>query len=352
MAGVKYSIGKLSSCLKVKYLTIKTILGDEFLNDWNGGYDIYLDLNSLFKSASGSAKYLQGIPFADNVEADMVNTILETLLHWKNFTRRKYENVRIFLLWNNTEMICSPEREIINSYLLPYQQKFSQDRFAQLVYSWTESIKIVQNILNFVPNSYLIRCTRADSFIVPEIVRSLTPVSTKRIIVSSSPIFTQYMFEPDTKVIYTRYIHTGMQQISNPIDITKAISHIDEPIMEQFTKSKVFYGALNAIVGDFDRGLIGVTNAGITKLSADILRGVEKREIPEDPKSIDSIMYVMNPNVQEYVKRAFMLIDIKSHLNLIPESIKLKVKEQMIDKYDVDSLAKLSVEGMNLLELL
>lgn len=348
---MKYSMGRLSGSLKVKYKTINAILGDEWLNDWNGGFDVFIDLDTLFTSSTTSKKYMAELPFSEGADSDMVETILTTLLHWKNFMRRR-ENTRIFLISNAFELMCSPERGIQKTYLVPWENKYNEDRYKQITYYWNESLNVIEKILNFVPNSYLIRTQRMDSYIVPEVVRSITDTPRRRIIVSGCPLYTQYMFEPDTKVIYTRYIHTGIQQLADPIMITQAITHINEDIMSEFCKSPVFYGVLNAIIGDFNRGLIGVVNAGISKLSTDILRGVERREIPLDPKSVDSVLCVIPEGMHDYIKKSFTLIDIKSHLNLISPSLRHKVQEKMIDKYDIDSLSQLSVKGLNLIELL
>jgi hypothetical protein len=348
---MKYSMGRLSGSLKVKYKTINAILGEEFLDEWNGGFDVFIDLDTLFTAAAGSKKYMTELPFSEGVESDMAETILTTLLHWKNYMRRR-ENSRIFLICKKFELMCAPEREIQKTYLVPWQNKYNEDRYKQITYYWNECLKIIEKILNFVPNSYLIHCQRMDAYIVPEVIRSITETPRRRIIVSGSPLYTQYMFEPDTKVIYTRYIHTGIQQLADPIMITQAITHINEEVMAEFCKSSVFYAVLNAIIGDFNRGLIGVVNAGISKLSTDILRGVERREIPINPKSVDSVLRVIPPTMHDYIKKSFTLIDIQSHLNLVSPSLRHKVQEKMVDKYDIDSLSQLSVKGLNLIELL
>ena len=74
---MKYSMGRLSGSLKVRYKTISAILGDEFLDEWNGGFDVFIDLDTLFSSAAGSKKYMAELPFAEEVDADMVRNHLD-----------------------------------------------------------------------------------------------------------------------------------------------------------------------------------------------------------------------------------------------------------------------------------
>ena len=145
---MKYSMGRLSGSLKVKYKTINAILGDEWLNDWNGGFDVFIDLDTLFTSSTTSKKYMAELPFSEGADSDMVETILTTLLHWKNFMRRR-ENTRIFLISNAFELMCSPERGIQKTYLVPWENKYNEDRYKQITYYWNESLDVIEKI--YVP---------------------------------------------------------------------------------------------------------------------------------------------------------------------------------------------------------
>ena len=116
--------------------------------------------------------------------------------------------------------------------------------------------------------------------------------------------------------------------------------------------NKVFYNLLNAIVGDFDRGLIGLTQLGISKFATTLLRAVEKRDIPNDPKSIETVLPIIDEAYHTYLKQSYPLVDIESHTQMIPMSMIEKVKSSMIDLYDIDGLSSFSIQGLNLLELL
>jgi len=154
--------------------------------------------------------------------------------------------------------------------------------------------------------------------------------------------------------MYTRYkgISNGMCQLSDPLMICQSISKIDDDIMRAFTQNKVFYNLLNMIIGDSERGIIGLTQLGITNFAMELLRSVEQRTIPEDPKSIEAVLPAVNANYHDYLKKSYPLVDIDTHTGLIPESIIAKVKSEMIDLYDIDGLRSFNVQGLNLLELL
>ena len=141
-------------------------------------------------------------------------------------------------------------------------------------------------------------------------------------------------------------------QIVEPFIINQTVSKIDDTIMETFIQNKVFYGLLNAVIGDYDRGLIGITQMGITSFAADLLRSVERSEIPSNPKNIESVLPIIQPGYHDYLRKAYPLVDIESHSKLIPQSMIEKVKSNMIDLFDIDGLSSLSVDGLNLMELL
>lgn len=341
-----FSIGPIAGkSLKLRYSAINAFLGEDF-NPVNG-FDIFIDLNVLVSALSTSAKFLNSLPFSEGVEKDIISNVLSVLKHWKMFSN-KYDDVRIFLMVNDFEMALLPEHDVVKSYLIPYINKFEQERFSQLNYYWTEAMKRVEIVLKYVPKSYLIRCNRVDDYIIPNIIDDYKTNGRFRLIVSGSPLMTMYMLEPNTKVILSKFNH----QLADPIMICQSISSINDDIMNTFVQNKAFYALLNAVIGDFDRGLIGITQMGISTFANDLLRAVERGEIPRDPKSIDSILPIITPGYHEYLRKAYQLIDLNSHSILIPQSLIEKIKSNMVDLYDIDGLQKLSVDGLNLIELL
>lgn len=348
MSNKTQSIGPYTGLLKPKYRNISLILGEDFYP--TNGVDIFIDLNTLVSASSTAQKYINSLPFSENVESDIISSILMIVKHWKDFSR-KWDNTRIILFFNDFEMGGLAEQSHLNAYLVPYVNKFTNDRLKQYVYYWNESIKRVETILKYVPNSYLIRCNRFDSFVVPNIIDDYEKTKRHRIIITGSSLMTNYCYMPRTHLIYSRYKKTGMYQISDPLMIVQSIAKIDDDIMKAFVQNKVFYNMLNAIIGDFDRGLIGLTQVGISKFASNLLRAVEKREIPEDPIALQSVLPAVDKPFHDYLIKSYPLIDIETHTSMIPQSQIENIKSTMIDLYDIDGLRSLSVGGLNLLEL-
>ena len=99
-------------------------------------------------------------------------------------------------------------------------------------------------------------------------------------------------------------------------------------------------------------GIIGLSQMGITSFATDLLRAVEKHEIPHNPMNVESVINVIQPQFQPYVKQAYPLIDIPTHASMVKQSNIERLKATMIDQIDIDGLQSLSIDGLNLLELL
>ena len=140
--------------------------------------------------------------------------------------------------------------------------------------------------------------------------------------------------------------------MSEPDMIVKSISKINDDIMTTFIKNKVFYSLLLILIGDFNRGLIGISQLGISTFANELLRAVERGEIPTDPKSIESVLPIILPELHDSMRKEYKLISIEEHTQLIPKSLVEKVRSDMVDMYDIDGLSKLKVEDFNLIELL
>lgn len=345
-----YSIGPIiGSLMKPKYRIINTVLGEDF--NPGKGIDVFIDLNTLISALSSAQKFMRELPFSENVETDIISNVLYMVKHWKDFMK-KYENYRIFLIYNSFGMTMLSEQETLKSYLLPYVHKFENDRFKQFVYYWNESMKRVGIILKYIPNVYLLCTNRFDSFVVPNVVDDYNTNGRKRLILTGNPLMTNYTYMENTYVMYTRYRRNAPCQISDPLMIVQSVTSVDDDVMTTFIKNKVFYNLMNAIVGDFDRGIIGLSQLGISTFATNLLRSVERREIPDNPKSIESVMNVIQPMYQDYIKTSYPLVDIDSHSRLIKPSQLEKLKSDMVDVIDIDGLHSISIEGLNLLELL
>lgn len=340
-----YSSGVLSGVLKPKYRVISNLLDGNF--DPQMGIDVFIDLNTLISNLSSSQKYMSSLMFFDEAEKDLIATILYTYKHWKDYMR-KFNDVRIFMIANDMEMGLLDEQGTLKSYLVPMVNKYRQERFQKLKAYWNAAIEKVAVVLKYIPNSYFINCNRFDSLVFPEII---SDSSRFKLIITTSSLMTNYTYMPKSLVLYSRYSQQGVSQLTDPIMIVQSISKIDDPIMSTFCQNRVFYNLLNAIIGDFERGIIGLSQMGITTFATDLLRAVERNEIPSNPSNVDSVMDVIQPQFRTYVKQSYPLIDIPTHASLIKMSNIEKIKASMIDLLDIDGLAQLSIEGLNLLEL-
>ena len=346
----KVSVGPISGMLKPKYKVISTHLGE--LYNPQKGLDIFIDFNSFVHSISRYQKYLNYLPFSGpDVEVDLISAILTTLNHWKNFAK-KWENVRVIGFLNQFEMGRLCEASQLKSYLIPYMNAFKADRMQQVVYYVKEAVQKVQTILKYVPNMYLITCDQSDSMMIPNVLDDYAKSGRSRIIISGNQLLTGYCLQPNTHVLYSKYGKQGMHQLSDLVMIAKSITKVEDDIVEEFTKNKVFYNLLLVIVGDFERGIVGLTQMGITTFAYNLLRGIEQGTIKQDPKSVESCLPIIDKVYHKYVLDSYPLVDIDSHTKLIKQSAIEQVKSNMIDLVDIDGLRSLSIDGLNLLELL
>lgn len=344
-----FDMGPLFGMLKPKFRVISTALGEEF--NPTEGVDFFFDLNSIVTALANSNKFLSKLPFSEGCEMDIISNTLGILLHWKKFARN-LTDVRYFIIVNDMQISALAEKDAIKNYLTPFVKKMDGERYKQFVYYWNEAIKRVEIILKYVPSAYFVRCDKFDSYVVPNLMWDYEHTNRHRVIVTSNPFFTNYVYMKNAHILYSRYNGYKINQLFEPAMIVQAVSKIDEDVMTTFIKNRVFYNILSEIIGDFDRGIIGLTQLGLSTFAADLLRAVERHEVPENPSSIESVLPVIKPTFHDYLRRAYPLVDIPSHTNMIKPSMIEKVKSNLVDLYDIDGLSQINVEGMNLLELL
>lgn len=340
----EFSSGYLTGLLKPKYRTITTVIGENYIP--KDGLDVYIDLNTFVGVLSRNKNFLSSLPFSENVEEDLLSSMLTTLKHWKDYTRR-WNDVRIFMMYNDFDIAPTDERSQLKAYLVSYNNKFQNERYQQMRYYWTEAVKIIEPLFDFLPKSYFIRCKRFDSFVVPELLSG----KRDKVIVTDNAMMTAYAFQQNTRVLYSCWRKQGTSQLSDPLMILQNFTKIDDDMLSIFTENNVFYTLLNVIVGDRDRGIIGLPMASITMIATDLLRAVEKREIPANAKSVESVLSVIDKTHHDYIRKNYPLMDPSLHGQMIKPSLVEQLKSKLVDKSDIDSLMKFTINGLNLMEL-
>ena len=345
------SCGPISGLLKTRYKVASANLGELYMP--TQGLDIFIDFNSFVHSLGRYRKYLNYLPFAGSeVEVDLMSAILSTWNHWKNYAK-KWDNVRVIGFWNPFEMNeRMAERKHLKSYLIPYVNFYKATPYNQFVYYVNQAMERVQTILKYVPNMYLISCSEYDSFVLPNILEDYERTGRKRIIVTGTPLMTAYQYMPMTKVIYAKFKRNMVTHWTDPIMIVQSITKVEDEVVSEFAKNRVFYNLLNTIVGDYERGIIGLTQVAITSFAYNLMRGVEQNKIPSNPQSVESTLPVIDPVFHDYVKKSYPLVDVDLHTAMVPQSAIANTKSSMIDLVDIDGLRALSIDGLNLLELL
>lgn len=348
-----YSIGPIVGvCYKLKYNVIDALLSSRNFDPGNG-VDVFIDLNTLLHQLAGNNKYIESLQFASNsddkmfTETDMIENILSVFKHWKNYMR-KFNNSRIFVIVNDLDITALPEKEVLKQYMSPFSNKFKSDKIAQFAYYWTSSLKKIEEVLKYIPGLYLIRSIRFDSYVIPNLIDDYAHNQRFRIILTGNAMMTNYQLYDRTIVLYKRF----KNQTTDPMIIVQNISNINNDIMCTFIKNKVFYTLLNAIIGDFDRGIIGMTQIGLSTFANDLLRAVEVGDIPQSPKNIESVLPVVKTMHHKYLRQVYPLIDIELHSQLIPQSMVERLRALMIDIMDVDAIKNVSVGELHLMELL
>ena len=340
----EFSSGYLTGLLKPKYRVITNILGEQYFPD--KGLDVYIDLNTFVSTLSSNKGFLGWLPFSEKVEEDLITSIISTLKHWRDYSR-KWNDVRIFMMYNDFDIVPKDEREQLKAYLVSYNNKFGADKYKQMKYYWNEAVKILEPLFDYLPKSYFIRCTKFDSFVIPEALSG----DRDKLVVTGNPMMTSYSYDKNARVIYSRWQKHGTGQLSDPLMILQNFTKIDDDMLSIFTENKVFYTLLNVIVGDRDRGIIGLPTASITMIATDLLRAVEKREVPANAKSVESVLSIIEPTHHEYIKKNYPLMDPALHAQMIKPSLIEQTKSKLVDKSDIDALMKFTIGGINLMEL-
>jgi hypothetical protein len=198
--------------------------------------------------------------------------------------------------------------------------------------------------MEFIPNVYFIKATNIEGSLIPWVIAQID-TTYKNFIISTDKYDTQYQIYPDK--FCTHYIRKSLMGSSIFCSFEKYILDLFKENMDESTdtgifKNSSFYTTLLSALGDKPRSLEPIKGVG-TKTVAKLLHsGIENGAITKDTSSIELILKSLPDEFQEYTKSNFHCIDLQSQYNELSQQDVFNITNQIIDRFDYNSLIELN----------
>ena len=342
----RYSSG-ISFCavsLMIKWSLLNKLLID--LNIESGSeVNLFINFESVIKNLCKIKKFntLMSL-YTQKVVIEFESAVLNLVAHYRGFFKKAGIKCNIYFFYtnldcNNSQLMKTELKFYRNYYYNKYKQNPEFKNIFRLLQIAVPDLKL---ITNFIEGVYFIETNEIDSSLVPKIL------SKEKSILLTEDIFdTVYCFET-FKVLYIKREFGQKNEVvfSYPLEIINKILNCKDGFEFSPLSSELYYKLLLAFKGSPIRNIqpLSSENCSLVDFALQLKDKIIKGEILEDFKAIGSVLEFIPKRVRNELEKSYKLFDLKVHLSKINELLISKIKDQIVDNFDFNSIMALNNE--------
>ena len=331
--------------MKIKYQLYNSSFDDLGIINPTDSVNVFINMESVLNYLSNIRDLDKKIMTEDEFPAIITSDILNLAAHYKRFFRSNNLETRVFLYMTDPTSNSFREQKINEDYRSYYLTKFNANpRYQTLTEKLVnEILPEATTICEFIPNVYFIQTKNVDASVVPLVISKLYPTS-KNVIVTGDIFDTQYTFYPQFVVHYIRksplYSSTSWTLKGYLKEIFK--KEPDQETEVNLLSNLSMYLTMLSVIGDKIRSIDPIKRVGVISVIKYLRNGIEDKIINYDTESIELLKRCFPDDMQEELENNFYQFSIKDKEINLSESECFDIKNQIVDRFDNNSLLKLN----------
>ena len=302
---------------------------------------VFVNVESVFMFLCMSGK--DEIIKTSEDEAKMESLFIDIAAHYRYFFRQLVDDVKVVMYYTDPTSDSFPQEDIFPEYRSQYLHRFSGNDTESTPLAFllkTDIISHVKTICDFIPNVYCICEKNIDGAEIPLILKE---AGRKNLIITADLFETQYRFVPDYMVIY-KTKRNGLQYLATSLNELETCifgGDIDKKDLE-LLENKSFYRMLISSRGNGIRSIPHLNGIGAKTALKNIKGGIEKGIVTKDTRNIELLSKCYPKTERGDMIRNFAVFDFVTFKNHLGNGSIAKVKENVIDRSDVNALIRLN----------
>lgn len=273
---------------------------------------------------------------------ELESSILNLMANYRMYFNKERCNTRLYFY--HTDLNESTQQmKVYNKYYREYyHNRYMENPQFRTTGELLNSVVIpeIELILLYVPGCYFIKSKVFDGSLIPYVISTFSDA--KNVIISGDIFDTLYMFNPNFLTIYIKRRFQHFNVTSNIEETVKTIVKDESPFDLNIFKSEMYYRLLLSIKGSKIRNIKSAKGFGYSKFISLMKAGINDDIILKDFESIDSIIELFPNKYRDDIKNAFQCTSIENQYQLLNNTDIDNIKNQIIDKSDIESLESLN----------
>ena len=340
------SIDPIFNSYKVKFNIMNELFESNNIKfSTNKKVNVFINLDSLIRTLT-SENILRYLVNSNNENylfqtRNFISNIFNLAAHYRRYfsARHIYSDIYLYMTFpfKKDEMdsdVYIPEYRKDYSYLL---NKPSASVLTQTV---IDSITMAQIIDDYIEGVYLITTNKMETSLIPGIINDkLSDTESDNLLITKDKYEYQY-----SNMGYT-ILRPKLGDESYIITQDNLMETLKKEFKVKNDKniSPSFYSFILCLLGDKFRNIPKMNKCGVSTLFNIISKSIDKNIINKSNNSIQVLSRLFKGENQMRCFNNFMVTDIKMQLKLLSMIDPIRIKNQLIDKFDNNSLLRLDV---------
>lgn len=346
MDGYKPGVAVAAGRYMAKWNDLDHHINSSMLNIQSGDdVNVFINFESILRNLTLQSRLSTSlVQYKQQIVIELESAILNLAAHYRLLFAKKMRcNTKIYYYY--TDLTCTDPQEMtcINKfYRSYYKNRYLQNpEFREMGKVLTDIIiPEIELIISYVPNVYFLKSKTFDSSLIPLTVASSS--GAKNVLVTGDIFDTLYLFNPDFLTLYIKNRYSFFKICSNIDSTVQTIIKDESPFDLGIFKSEMYFRLLLAIRGSKIRNIKVHKGFGYHTLMNLIQNGLDRDIILKDFSSLDSIIQLFPEDLKKDLKNAFQCMSLDIQFDMMSDTDKSSLKDQMIDRVDFMSLNALN----------
>lgn len=324
---------------KVKFSRMGELLG-KYRSDVSAGTEVnfFINLEPIFRKITSTNidDYLKVNTEKKNYE--LMSNIINLAAHYRLFFTKAKLPSKIYFYIGFPFDTRFASKQLFSEYRDSYYDKFVRETkgkvFANSVSSIIEPTRM---IMEHIEDVFFLTSDYIEPSMIPFILSEDFKPNSLNIILTTDRFEYQYV-NYGFDILRSKKKDSYYVTKENVIEVMK----IEEKISNKETVSSNFIPFILSFIGDSYRNLPKIKRTGLSTLINLLNSALENGIITNNTTNIQLLENIVADNIVEQVRTNYSCIDIKYQMGFIPNSAKVRLKDQMVNKFDLYSLKKIN----------
>ena len=310
--------------------------------------NLFINLESVILHMTNVQDVDKKVLTEPDITKRMISNILNLAAHYKKFFCGHGLDTQIFLYMTDLNSHMFRERDYDEDYRSLFENKFNTNRQnVPLTELLTQDVlPQAKEICEFLPDVHLIITRNLDSSVVPGIISKAYP-DRKNCIVTTDYIETQYAMRNNFIV---HLLHRTYQRSLNAWNINGYFElffskKVWDPTTDlSFIGNENLYTAMICCLGSSIRSVSPTKSVGIATTFKMVKNALSNSDITPTTESLDLLRSIFKSNNEaaDNFEHNFRLLSINRKEDNLSDEDVFKVKNQLANRIDTNSLIKLN----------